>query len=98
MFAASPERAGEQAGDGIDPAAAENRRLRDLQRIVALASQTIATQVRTRGEALTVIEGTRRRAVALFPGSGGTFDLIYRPRLLRIYRARFEGGTGEDVT
>ena len=72
----------------------ENRRLRALQRVVALASQTIATQVRTRGEALAVIDGTRRRALELFPGSDETFDLIYLPRLMRISRERFGPGQG----
>ena len=92
------EETGATPGGGPDPVAEETRRLRDLQRIVALASQTIATQVRTKGEALAVLEGTRRRALELFPGSEDTFDLIYRPRLLRLYRARFEAGTGEDET
>ncbi len=72
----------------------ENRRLRALQRVVALASQTIATQVRTRGEALSVIDGTRRHALDLFPGSGETFDLIYLPRLQRISRERFGPESG----
>jgi hypothetical protein len=78
------------AADGL-PAdlAEENRRLRALQHLVALASQTIATQIDTRAEGEAVIAGTRRRALELFPGSGDTFDLIYEPRLRRIFRERF---------
>jgi hypothetical protein len=68
--------------------AEENRRIRELQRVVALAAQVIATQIATREEALTVIGGARRRALALFPGSGDTFDLIYHPRLMRIWQER----------
>jgi len=77
-----------------DPEAAleETRRVRSLQRVVALAQQTLATQVRTKGEALAVINGVRAYALKLFPDGGETFDLIYRSRLLRIYRERFETG------
>lgn len=70
----------------------ETHRVRSLQRVVALAQQTLATQVRTKGEALAVINGVRKYALKLFPDGGETFDLIYRPRLLRIYKDRFETG------
>jgi len=75
----------------------ETRRIRKLQRVVALAQQTIATQVRTKGEALAVVDGVREYALKLFPDGGDTFDLIYRPRLLRIYRDRFEGGSSAET-
>jgi len=67
----------------------ETRRIRRLQRAVAFAQQMLATQVRTKGEASVVIEGVRRYALDLFPGKGNVFDLIYRPRLLRILGERF---------
>lgn len=75
---------------------AEDRQIRDLQRIVALAMQMLATQVRTKGEALAVIEGVREHALRLFPDKEEAFDLIYRPRLERIYRERFETDSGPD--
>ena len=68
----------------------ETRKIRRLQRVVALAQQTLATQVETKGEAIAVLNGTRDYALELFPGQGDTFDIIYGPRLMRIYRARFE--------
>jgi len=82
-----------RSGAGADRAAdlaGENRRIRELQRLVALAAQLIAARGTTREEVLTVIAGVRRRALALFPGSGDTFDLIYHPRLMRIWQERNE--------
>lgn len=82
-----------------EAASEETRRIRRLQRVVAVAQQMLATQVRTRGEALVLIEGVREYALKLFPEKGGTFDLIYGPRLERICRERFgrvdAGGEGE---
>jgi len=67
----------------------ETRRLRRLQRVVSLAQQMLATQVRTKGEAAVLIQGVRDYALTLFPGDGNTFDLIYTPRLQRICDDRF---------
>jgi len=67
----------------------ETLRIRRLQRAVAFGQQMLATQVRTKGEASVVIEGIRRFALDLFPGKDHVFDLIYRPRLLRILSERF---------
>lgn len=67
----------------------ETRKIRDLQRVVALALQTLATQVSTSREAIAVMNGTRDYALRLFPGKGDTFDIIYGPRLLRVYAERF---------
>jgi len=89
---------GEKSSDRNDESVEEEtRRIRKLQRVMALAQQTIATQVRTKGEALAVMEGVREYALQLFPEGGETFDLIYRPRLLRIYNDRFEGGMQEEA-
>jgi len=68
----------------------ETRKIRRLQRVVALAQQMLATQVETKGEAITVMNGAKDYALGLFPEKGDTFDIIYGPRLMRIYRARFE--------
>lgn len=75
---------------------AEDRQIRDLQGVVALAMQMLATQVRTKGEALAVMGGAREYALKLFPDKEETFDLIYRPRLERVYRERFESGPDDE--
>jgi hypothetical protein len=67
----------------------ETRKIRRLQRVVALAQQMLANQVRTKGEALTLVDGVRNYALELFPDKGDTFDLIYSPRLQRILDQRF---------
>lgn len=67
----------------------ETRKIRDLQRVVALALQTLATQVSTTREAIAVMNGTRDYALRLFPDKGDTFDIIYGTRLMRIYVERF---------
>lgn len=41
------------------------------------------------GESLEIVLAARSIALDLFPGSGGTFDLIYRPRFLRAISERF---------
>jgi len=41
-------------------------------------------QPMSREEALTLIERTRSEIVELFPGKGDVFDLVLRPRFLRI--------------
>ncbi|MFO7767764.1 MAG: hypothetical protein R6W82_02240 [bacterium] len=68
----------------------ETRKIRHLQRVVALAQQMLATQVETKGEAITVMNGAKDYALGLFPEKGDTFDIIYGTRLMRIYRARFD--------
>ncbi len=76
----------------------ETKRIRRLQRVVAVAQQMLATNVRTKGEALVLIQGVRDYALRLFPRKEETFDLIYAPRLLRIYRERFEPSVPDDAT
>jgi len=41
------------------------------------------------GESLEIVLAARSIALDLFPGSGETFDLIYRPRFLRAISERF---------
>lgn len=71
--------------------AEEERRVRYLARAVDGALAAIAhgrvADARAAGD---LIAGLRRLALALFPGSGDTFDLIYRPRLQRALAQRFE--------
>lgn len=74
----------------------ETRRIRRVQRVVAIAQQMIATQVQTKGEALAVIEGVKKYTLNLFPDGGETFELLYRPRLQRIYEDRFSRNSAVD--
>jgi hypothetical protein len=40
-------------------------------------------------QALQMIEDCRKAALAMFPGKELAFDLIYKPRLERVFRERF---------
>jgi hypothetical protein len=63
--------------------AEETRRLRALARAVDAAQAALASGSLSPERARGLILRLRRLAQALFPGSGPTFDLIYRPRLER---------------
>jgi hypothetical protein len=52
----------------------------------ALLSQTPALGP---AEALEIMEEARRAVLELFPGKETVFDLLYRPRFLRIVAERF---------
>jgi hypothetical protein len=90
--------------DRPDPAetAEENLRYRRLQTIIALATATLSQDPGlTPEQGIRLILWARDRAVELFPGKETTFDLIYRPRLVRILEERFgrpiagaDGGAG----
>ena len=63
----------------------ENKKLRRLQWMVELTRQLLyQTPDLTVVDGLRYIDTVRRYAVFLFPGKGQTFDLIYRPRLMRV--------------
>ncbi|MGH7251321.1 MAG: hypothetical protein ACREIK_05645 [Nitrospiraceae bacterium] len=53
----------------------------------------------TRGEAIALIERTRAEILELFPDKGAVFDLVLRPRFLRILneRALAEWGGTDSV-
>jgi hypothetical protein len=63
--------------------------MRRLRLLVDLTTVALREQPLTRVEALAVIEHLRGHVVALFPGKGEVFDLVYRPRLQRLIDARF---------
>jgi hypothetical protein len=69
--------------------AQENKKLRYLQLMVDLTIQILSQE-----EGLTFFEGlehiskARKFAMNLFPQKGTTFDLIYRPRLIRVMQER----------
>lgn len=77
-------------GPDAEALADEENRYRRLQTIVALATAELAQDpALTPEQGINVILWARRAAEELFPGKGGTFDLIYRPRLVRILEERF---------
>lgn len=84
-------------GRAPDPEALanENRRLKRLRFMADLTTAELMQGDLTLGEARAVVERLRGAAVALFPGSEATFDLIYRPRLERIIHERFGEGSEE---
>ncbi len=70
--------------------AEEERRYRRLQTIIAVATATLSQDPSlTPEQGIKVILWARQSAEDLFPGKGETFDLIYRPRLVRILEERF---------
>lgn len=74
---------------------AEAARARRGQRIADVTCAILAQSPGlTLGEALRVMAEARREVLLLFPDSGPTFDLLYRPRFLRILVERF--GIAED--
>ncbi len=63
----------------------ENKKIRQLKFMIDLTAQVLyQTQDLTLIEGLQHIQAARQFAEYLFPGKGEVFDLIYRPRLLRI--------------
>lgn len=76
----------------LDPRQDEAERARRAQRIAdvtcALLAHSPGLQPR---EAIQLMAGARRAVLEIFPGRGATFDLLYRPRFLRILAERFPG-------
>jgi len=62
----------------------EGRRLRELRTTVDLAAAVLAQGGLTPTEAEDLVAATRRRALALFPDKGATYDLILAPRFARL--------------
>lgn len=84
-----------------DPQDMRRARVRDEQiRMTRLRLRVDLTAYRlghgslTRGEALALIERTRDEILDLFPGKGEVFDLVLRPRFLRILNERALVGWG----
>jgi len=67
----------------------ENRKIRFLRFLVDLSIMTIQENDLSPDEALKIVEDVKRAACNLFPGKEETFDLIYRPRFLRVIHERF---------
>ena len=67
----------------------EDRKVRQLQRVVDFACMVLYQQPMSLEEAQELIQGVRRMALRLFPDKMTTFDLIYGARFRRILLERF---------
>lgn len=68
----------------------EDRKLRRLQLMMNMVTQVICGDENlTVEEAAELVAGTKRAALALFPGKELAYDLLYRPRLQRLMNERF---------
>jgi hypothetical protein len=67
----------------------EEKRLRRLRFLINLTQGVLMQADLTLREAFTLLEDTRKAALALFPGKEDVYDLVYAPRLRRIIRERF---------
>lgn len=74
----------------------EEKKMRWLRFIVDLTQAILMQSNLTLREASDLVKGTKRAAVAMFPGKEHVFDLVYAPRFRRIISERFviEGGSG----
>ena len=66
----------------------EQRRMIELRGVVDWAMLRLRHDTMTRSEALRLIEETRDIVLALCPGKAEVFELVLRPRLLRIDEER----------
>lgn len=77
----------------------EEIRMTRLRARVDLTAYRLRHTNLSREEALALIERTREEVLELFPDKGHVFDLVLRPRFLRILeeRAMAEWGLGESM-
>lgn len=69
----------------------ERRKLRRLQIMVGMVQSVLSQDPGlTPPGAFTMIANCRNAALAMFPGKELAFDLIYRPRLERVVKERFQ--------
>jgi hypothetical protein len=89
--ATEPASVGAAAGGAVGAAVVdEPRRLRRLQIMVSMVMSVIGQDPNlTVEEASELVAGARRAALTMFPGKELAFDIIYKPRLQRLLRERF---------
>lgn len=67
----------------------ENRKIRYLRFLVDLSILSIQQDDLLLEEAFERVEEVKKAACSLFPGKEDTFELIYRPRFMRVIEERF---------
>lgn len=67
----------------------EEKRIRRLRFLVNLSQGVLMQADLTLSEAFDILRSTRQAALALFPDKGDVYDLVYKPRFMRIIRERF---------
>ncbi|NTU47829.1 MAG: hypothetical protein HGA63_09535 [Syntrophobacteraceae bacterium] len=85
----SLERSGESQGVDHDAVVEENRRIRELRRLVDFSFAFIAQSDISRSQAQRVVVAVKQRAMVLFPGKEATFDLIHGPRFRRLIAEKY---------
>ena len=81
---------------GDQPVKEENRKIRFLRFLVDFTLLSIQQDDLSFEQALQRVEDARQVACRLFPEKEETFDLIYRPRFLRVIEERF-GSAGLPI-
>jgi hypothetical protein len=67
----------------------ENKRLRRLQVMMSMVTSVLSQADMTIEEASELVANTKRAALAMFPDKEFAYDIIYKPRLQRLLRERF---------
>jgi len=68
----------------------ENRKIRRLQIMMSMVMSVLSQDINlTIEEASELIANSKRAALAMFPDKELAYDLIYKPRLQRLLRERF---------
>lgn len=73
--------------------AEENQRIRHLRFLVDFSLQLIMQGDLSRDAAIRVVEGVKCHACRLFPGKEEIFELIYRPRFMRVIDEKYGRST-----
>jgi hypothetical protein len=68
---------------------AEDKKLRQLRRLVDLTAALLLQSDLTLEGAYRLVAACRTKALELFPDKGDTYDLIYGPRFRRILTERY---------
>ncbi len=67
----------------------EEKKVRQLQRVVDFACSVLRQQAMSIEEAQGLISGVKKMALRLFPDKEQTFDLIYGARFRRVLMEKF---------
>ncbi len=65
----------------------ENHKINRLRLIVDSTAFKLRRNIYTKDEALRLIEDTKEKVLELFPDKGELFEIIYRPRFMKIIEA-----------